>query len=82
MCGTSVRAVIAGTDRKIQKEVENIYRGLGELMKQDNTWSCYVITSMEYFESLFGRKADKKRKLFNGRIKTDYYQFEGPRPPR
>jgi len=30
----------------------------------------------------FGRKADKKRKLFNGRIKTDYYQFEGPRPPR
>mgnify|MGYP002510807968 FL=1 len=64
------------------KEVENIYRGLGELMKQDNTWSTYIITSMEYFESLFGRKADKKRKLFNGRIKTDYYQFEGPRPPR
>ena len=64
------------------KEVENIYRTLGEIMKQDKTWSTYLITSMEYFESLFGRKADKKRKLFNGRIKTDYYQFEGPRPKR
>ena len=64
------------------KEVEQLYRALGELMKEDTTWSSYVITSMEYFESLFGRKADKKRKLFNGRIKTDYYQFEGPRPPK
>ena len=51
-------------------------------MQTDTTWSTYLITSMEYFENLFGRKADKKRKLFNGRIKTDYYQFEGPRPPR
>jgi len=59
-----------------------MYRALGATMKSDRTWSTYVITSMEYFESLFGRQADKKRKLFNGRIKTDYYQFEGPRPPR
>ncbi len=64
------------------KEVENMYRALGGIMKEDTTWSTYLITSMEYFESLFGRKADRKRKLFNGRIKTDYYQFEGPRPPR
>ncbi len=64
------------------KEVEQMYRALGELMKENKTWSSYFITSMEYFESLFGRKADKKRKLFNGRIKTDYYQFEGPRPPK
>lgn len=64
------------------KEVEEMYRALGRTMSDDRTWSTYVITSMEYFESLFGRKADKKRKLFNGRIKTDYYQFEGPRPPR
>lgn len=64
------------------KEVENMYRALGATMQSDTTWSAYVITSMEYFESLFGRKADRKRKLFNGRIKTDYYQFEGPRPPR
>ncbi len=64
------------------KEVENLYRALGAIMKENTTWSTYLITSMEYFESLFGRKADKKRKLFNGRIKTDYYQFEGPRPPK
>ena len=59
-----------------------MYRALGALMKTDSTWSTYVITSMETFETLFGRKADQKRKLFNGRIKTDYYQFEGPRPPK
>ena len=64
------------------KEVEGLYRALGASMAENNTWSTYVITSMEYFESLFGRRADKKRKLFNGRIKTDYYQFEGPRPHR
>ena len=51
-------------------------------MATNPTWSSYVITSMEYFESLFGRKADAKRKLFNGRIKIDYYQFYGPRPPK
>ena len=64
------------------KEVENMYRALGATMQTDPTWSTYIITSMEYFESLFGRKADRKRKLFNGRIKTDYYQYEGPRPPK
>lgn len=64
------------------KEVEDMYRALGATMKTDSTWSTYLITSMEYFETLFGRKADRKRKLFNGRIKTDYYQYEGPRPPK
>ncbi|MBQ4347807.1 MAG: class I SAM-dependent RNA methyltransferase [Firmicutes bacterium] len=62
--------------------VEELYRSMGALMRSDPTWSAYVLTSMEYFESLFGKKADAKRKLFNGRIKTDYYQFYGPRPPR
>lgn len=64
------------------KEVENLYRALGRIMAENTTWSTYLITSMEYFEKLFGRKADAKRKLFNGRIKTDYYQFYGPRPPK
>ena len=64
------------------KEVENLYRALGRIMADNTTWSTYLITSMEYFEKLFGRKADAKRKLFNGRIKTDYYQFYGPRPPK
>lgn len=64
------------------KEVENLYRTLGVLMHGNSTWSTYLITSMEYFEKLFGQKADAKRKLFNGRIKTDYYQFYGLRPPK
>ena len=64
------------------KEVEELYRQMGNLMRTNSTWSTYVITSMEYFEKLFGKKADAKRKLFNGRIKTDYYQFYGPRPPK
>lgn len=64
------------------KEVENLYRALGAIMHGNRTWSTYLITSMEYFETLFGQKADAKRKLFNGRIKTDYYQFYGPRPPK
>lgn len=62
--------------------VENLYRDMGALMLTNPTWGAYVLTSMEYFEKLFGRKADAKRKLFNGRIKTDYYQFYGPRPPK
>lgn len=64
------------------KEVENMYRAIGGIMNSNKTWSTYVITSMEYFETLFGKKASAKRKLFNGRIKTDYYQFYGARPPK
>lgn len=64
------------------KEVEDLYREMGALMGTNKTWSTYVITSMEYFETLFGRKASAKRKLFNGRIKTDYYQYYGPKPPK
>lgn len=64
------------------REVEDMYRALGGIMNSNKTWSTYLITSMEYFEKLFGKQASAKRKLFNGRIKTDYYQFYGPRPPK
>lgn len=64
------------------EEVKKMYRDLGALMKDLNTWSIYVITNHEDFEKTYGRKADRKRKLFNGNIKTDYYQFYGDRPPR
>jgi putative N6-adenine-specific DNA methylase len=64
------------------KQVEDLYKSLGNLMRTNSTWSTYIITSMEYFEKLFGRKADVKRKLFNAQIKVDYYQFYGPRPPK
>lgn len=64
------------------KEAEQMYADLGEKMRNAPTWSSYVITSMEYFEKIFGKKADAKRKLYNGNIKTDYFQFYGPRPPK
>lgn len=62
------------------EEVERLYRDFGEKFKELDTWSVYLITSMENFERLYGRKADRKRKLFNGRIKVDFYQFYGPKP--
>lgn len=64
------------------KEVEQLYMDMGKLFRADKTWSVYVITSHEGFEKLYGARADKKRKLFNGNVKTDYYQFYGERPPK
>ncbi len=63
-------------------DVERLYRDMGKLFKANKTWSTYFITSHEGFEKLYGRKADKKRKLFNGNVKTDYYQYFGERPPK
>lgn len=62
--------------------VEKLYGELGGVFKRFETWSFYVITSHPRFEALVGRKADKKRKLFNGRIQCNYYQFYGPPPPK
>jgi putative N6-adenine-specific DNA methylase len=63
-------------------EVYRLYKDIGEIFKKLDTYSIYVLTSNEDFESLYGKKADRKRKLYNGRIKVDYYQYYGPRPPR
>ena len=60
-----------------QQEVEQLYRKLGQTMKQNTSWSNYILTSNEDFEKLYGKKATKKRKLFNGFIKVDYYQYFG-----
>ncbi|MCT2537340.1 class I SAM-dependent RNA methyltransferase [Aquibacillus koreensis] len=60
-------------------QVEQMYRDLGKALADYPSWSAYILTSNENFETLFGRKATKKRKLFNGFIKTDYYQYFGRR---
>lgn len=65
-----------------KREVEGLYREMGKIFTQLDTWSYYVITSHEGFQESFGKKADKNRKLYNGRIKCYYYQYFGPRPPR
>ncbi len=66
----------------VLEEVEQLYRDMGRLFRTDKTWSVYIITSHEGFERLYGKRADKKRKLFNGNVKIDYYQYFGERPPK
>lgn len=64
------------------EELRKIYEDLGARFEELDTWSLYAITADEEFEKYYGKKADRKRKLYNGRIKVDYYQYYGPRPPR
>lgn len=58
-----------------KKECEELYKSFGRVFKNLDNWSLYLLTSNEHFESLFGKKADKKRKLYNGMIKCDLYQY-------
>lgn len=64
------------------KECEKLYRDIGVNFKKLDKWSYYIITSNENFEKLFGKTANKKRKLYNGMIKCNLYQFFGERPPK
>jgi len=59
-----------------------IYSMLGQQFKKLDDWSAYIITSYEDTEKYFGRKADKNRKIYNGMIKTYFYQYLGAKPPR
>lgn len=59
-----------------------LYQEIGEAMKRLDSWSVYLITSYEEAERYIGRKADKNRKIYNGMLKTYFYQFQGPKPPR
>lgn len=64
------------------EQVKGLHHSLASLVNSDPTWSLYVITSAESLESDLGRKSNKVRKLFNGRIAVNLYQYFGPRPPR
>lgn len=65
-----------------KKDLPKLYRTFGEQFKALDTWSAYMITSYEEAERYFGRKADKNRKIYNGMLKTYFYQFSGPKPPK
>ena len=65
-----------------KQALPKLYQELGESYRRLDNWSMYVITSYEHAERDIGRKADRNRKLYNGMIKTYYYQFLGARPPR
>src|SRR5690606_32999183 len=60
---------------------EAVYRDMARVFPKLDTWSVYVLTSHPQFERIYGRKADRRRKLYNGRIECTYYQYHGPRPP-
>ena len=63
-------------------EVKELYYGLKRFLNANKTWSMYLLTADEEIEKYLNRRATKKRKLYNGNMKTDYYQFVGPRPPK
>lgn len=64
------------------KEVHELYMEMGKVFSRLDSWSYFIMTSNENFERSFGRKADKNRKLYNGKIKTYFYQYMGPLPGR
>ncbi len=65
-----------------RKEIETLYKSYGKMCKNLSDWSVYTLTSVGDFERLFGRKADKKRKLYNGKLECNYYAMLGNPPPK
>ena len=64
-----------------KKNLPELYKTIGERFAALDSWSAYIITAYEDTERYFGRKADKNRKIYNGMMKTYFYQFMGPKPP-
>ena len=65
-----------------KEDLPDLYTTIGEVYKNLDAWSMYMITSYADAERYVGRKADKNRKIYNGMIKTYFYQFMGPKPPK
>lgn len=70
-------------ERLEEKEaLPGLYREIGKAFAGLDTWSFYLITSYEEAQKHMGRKADKNRKIYNGMMKTYFYRFMGPKPPK
>ena len=65
-----------------KEDLPKLYEQIGKAFEGLDSWSLYMITSYEDAERYIGRKADKNRKIYNGMIKTYFYQFMGPKPPK
>ena len=65
-----------------EEEIQALYKQMGQVYRPLKTWSKYIITSDLTFESFYGERATKKRKLYNGALRTDLFQYWGTRPPR
>ena len=70
-------------ERLEEKEaLPELYRTIGESYRNLDDWSMFLITSYADAEKYIGRKADRNRKIYNGMIKSYFYQFMGPKPPK
>ena len=64
----------------IDPELRQVYRDLVDVFRRLPTWSHYVFTAVQEFESIVDKPADRRRKLYNGRIECTYFQYHGPKP--
>lgn len=70
-------------ERLEEKEaMPDLYREIGKKYRELDSWSMYLITGFDKAEEYIGKKASKNRKIYNGMLKTYFYQFMGPKPPR
>ena len=65
-----------------KETLPGIYSAFGRQFAKLDSWSAYMITSYEDAVKYFGRKPDKNRKIYNGMLKTYFYSFQGPKPPK
>ena len=65
-----------------KEEMELLYRTIGNVIKENETWSFFLLSGYEDAQKAIGKKATKNRKIYNGMMKTYLYQFMGTKPPR
>ena len=65
-----------------KKECEELYRKIGNTFNKLDEWNYYILTSNEEFEHLFGKPANKRRKIYNGMLKCNIYQYFGKKPEK
>ena len=65
-----------------REDLPELYKTIGESFRRLDDWSMFLITSYSEAEKYIGRKADKNRKIYNGMIKSYFYQFMGSKPPK
>ncbi len=81
-CGTIMCNPPYGERLGDKKECEILYSRLGKLYKDLDNWSMYVLAADERFEEHFGKRANKRRKIYNGMIKCNIYQYFGQKPSK
>ncbi|MBR6500834.1 MAG: class I SAM-dependent RNA methyltransferase, partial [Firmicutes bacterium] len=65
-----------------REELPKLYKSMRAFLEKNPTWSMYLITSDKDFEGFMPRPADRRRKLYNGRLEACLYQYYGTRPPK